>query len=100
MANENNPKQDNSAGLEALLSPTPDPAKESENEKTRGTMAQKTCPKCPGSPVMNAVPVIVAIPAMIDERFVNVEKISRAAGLPLQAYECSQCHLVEFYRPM
>jgi hypothetical protein len=99
MANEDKPKQDYSSGLQALSSPVPDAAKEPGNEKARGTMAQKTCPKCPGSPVMNAAPVIVVIPAMNDERFVNVKKISETAGLPVEAYECPLCHLVELYRP-
>jgi hypothetical protein len=48
---------------------------------------------------MNAAPVVAVIPAMNDERFGNVEKISKAAGFPVQVYECPQCHLVEFYRP-
>jgi hypothetical protein len=56
-------------------------------------MPDKTCPKCPNSPVMNATPVVSIIPAMSDERFVNVK-----CGLPIQAYECPQCHLVELYR--
>jgi hypothetical protein len=47
---------------------------------------------------MNAAHVIGIIPAMKDERFVNVKKISETAGFPVQVYECPQCRLVELYR--
>jgi hypothetical protein len=63
-------------------------------------MQKRTCPKCPDSPEMNASPVIAIIPAMIDENFINVKKISDRGGLPVQAYECPECHLVELYRPV
>ena len=99
MANEDKPKQDYSTGLKTLSSPVPGPAKGPENEKPRRTISQKTCPKCPGSPTMNAARVIGIIPAMNDERFTNIEKISKTGGFPVQVYECPQCHLVELYRP-
>jgi hypothetical protein len=60
-------------------------------------MADKTCPKCPNSPVMNKAPVIAIIPAMLDDRFPNVKKISDSSGSPVQLYECPHCHLVELY---
>ncbi len=95
-------KPDVTAGLKALSGPVPgdvpSPINEPENEKPRDTIAQKTCPKCPGSPAMSATAVIGIIPAMNDERFGNIEKISRTAGFPVRVYECPQCHLVELYR--
>jgi len=60
-------------------------------------MADKTCPKCPNSPVLKAAPMMAIIPAMIDEHFTNVKPISDTSGLPVQAYHCPQCHLVELY---
>jgi hypothetical protein len=60
-------------------------------------MADKTCPKCPNSPVMRVAPVVGIIPAKSDE-VLSAKVINDACGLPVQAYECPNCHLVELYR--
>jgi hypothetical protein len=61
-------------------------------------MADKTCPKCPNSPVMHAAPSLTVIPGMLDERFPSFKKINDKCGLAVRAYECPSCHLVELYR--
>jgi hypothetical protein len=97
MANADKPKQEYLAGLKALEASIPDTAKLPETEEG-GIIMQKTCPKCPGSPEMSAARYIAIIPAMNDENFVGVEKISKTGGFPVQAYECPRCHFVELYR--
>jgi hypothetical protein len=99
---EEKPKPDTLGGANALLATTaPQPTEKSDAEKRpdHSVKRQKTCPKCPGSPAMNVTAVIGIIPAMNDDRFPNIEKISRTSGFPVQVYECPQCHLVELYRP-
>jgi len=60
-------------------------------------MEDKTCPKCPGSPSMRAVPVVGMIPARKGAEL-SAKIINDACGFPVQVYECPTCHLVELYR--
>ncbi|MGB9510716.1 MAG: hypothetical protein WBU20_03450 [Candidatus Acidiferrum sp.] len=60
-------------------------------------MAEKTCPKCAGAPVMKAAPVAGMIPAK-DAHTLSTKVINEACGFPVRAYECPHCHLVELYR--
>ena len=46
---------------------------------------------------MTAGPFVAVIPGLNDERFTNVESISKKGGYPVRVYECPNCHLVELY---
>jgi hypothetical protein len=60
-------------------------------------MAEKTCPKCPNAPAMNASAVLGIIPAKLEETL-SAEIINDKCGLTVRAYECPHCHLIELYR--
>jgi hypothetical protein len=60
-------------------------------------MADKTCPKCPNSPIMDATPVLGVIPSSLGESFSDAKVINEKCGLVVRAYECPHCHLVELY---
>jgi len=47
---------------------------------------------------MNKSQFLSVVPATGEERYGTQSTIvSEKAGIPLQAYECPNCHLVEFY---
>jgi nitrate reductase cytochrome c-type subunit len=69
--------------MEKMESGTKDGDNKMANEMT------KTCPKCPSS-VMKKSAVKTFLPAM------TPGKISQS-GIPVCAYQCLQCHLVELY---
>jgi hypothetical protein len=59
---------------------------------------EKTCPKCPHSPVMKQSEFLAIVPAMGETKYGTQAKlISERAGIPVRIYECLVCHLVEFY---
>jgi ribosomal protein L40E len=60
-------------------------------------MAEKICPKCADRPVMLASRVAGITPAR-NEVELTAKVIHDACGLPMRAYECPKCHLVELYR--
>ena len=60
-------------------------------------MAEKTCPKCAGAPVMEKSAVVGIIPAKSGSEL-TAKVVNEACGLPVLAYECPKCHLVELYR--
>ena len=53
----------------------------------------KKCPKCPNLPHMMKTEVRPIVP---QEPGANTA--AKQAESPLQAYECPNCHLIEFYR--
>lgn len=58
----------------------------------------KHCPKCPNNLVMRVSEYQYIVPAMNETRFGSQAKpISDRAGIPLSAYECPNCHLIEFF---
>jgi hypothetical protein len=58
--------------------------------------SEKTCPKCANFPRMDKMDEMkTVIPATAG--YQNSLVVSGAIGVPVEAYRCPQCHLVELY---
>jgi hypothetical protein len=53
----------------------------------------KKCPKCPNLPHMIKTDVSLILPGEL-----GTNAAAKQAGASFQAYECPNCHLIEFYR--
>jgi hypothetical protein len=58
--------------------------------------SEKTCPKCANFPRMDKIDEMkTVLPATAGDR--NGLVVSGTIGVPVEAYRCPQCHLVELY---
>jgi hypothetical protein len=59
-------------------------------------MPDKTCPKCPDSPVMKSSAVLSVVPVQMD--VARSSTMVGNVGLSVRIYQCPTCKIVELYQ--